>query len=377
MRQRRRILYATGSRAEFGLMESTLRAIAGHRELELQLVVTGMHLDTRLGYSLDQIRQQGWQVDAVVPWAPGTGKSHLAEVTGQAIAGFAQAYRQLKPAMVLVCGDRVEAFAAASAAHLAGIPLAHVHGGDRALGQVDDALRHAITKLAHLHLPATRASARRILRLGEDASRVHVVGSPGNDSIRAQAGDFATIRSQFPDLHRKRYAVLAMHPTHPDAENEYRRARRMLAVVRKSFEQVVLINPNNDPGGEGIHRCWEESASLGGVMLATNLPRPLYLGLVAESALLVGNSSSGLIEAPTLGTRVVDVGDRQKGRERPKSVVHAGEKPAELTRAIALAMRRRPARGNPYFGEGAGQRIADLLASTKLDEALLAKLITY
>ena len=176
----RRVCFVTGTRAEFGLMRSTLDAIRRHARLRLQLVCTGMHLDPAHGRTVETIRADGWPVDAEVPWgnehsplgSANGSPTHNARSTGTAMAALAEAYEALGSDVVVVVGDRVEAFAAAAAAHVAHVPVAHVHGGDRALGQVDDSLRHAISKLAHVHFPATRQSAQRLKRLGEDPPNI-------------------------------------------------------------------------------------------------------------------------------------------------------------------------------------------------------------
>src|SRR6267142_2619619 len=183
------------TRSEFGLMQSTLRAIQSHPKLELQIMATGMHLDPQHGDPLSAFRDSGFQPDAIIPW-PSSSKSPsaTAQFTGRAIASLAKEFQELKPDIILMVGDRVEAFAAASAAHISQIPIAHVHGGDRALGQIDDSLRHAITKLAHIHFPATRKSADRIAKVGEDTWRIRLVGSPGIDGITTDAWSFDQCR---------------------------------------------------------------------------------------------------------------------------------------------------------------------------------------
>ena len=181
MPRKRRICFVTGTRAEFGLVQSVLAAIESHPKLQLQLIVTGMHLSRRHGRSVDSIHQR---IDAVVPWSSGdVSPLRIAQRTGHAIARLAEEFERLQSDIVLIVGDRVEAFAAASAGHISGKIVAHVHGGDRALGQVDDSLRHAITKLSHLHFAATNESAQRIAKLGEDRHRIFTVGAPGIDEI--------------------------------------------------------------------------------------------------------------------------------------------------------------------------------------------------
>ncbi len=382
MPRRRNICFVTGTRAEFGLMRTTLDAIRSHPRLSLQLVATGMHLDRTRGRSIDGMRADGWKVDAVVPWKPTGDPRGNAVQTGTAVAGMARAFALLRPDVVLVVGDRVAAFAAAAAAHVAHVPVAHVHGGDRALGQVDDALRHAITKLAHVHFPATRRSADRIRKLGEDAWRVHAVGSPGVDGINGAAAPWADVTRTFPGVRPRRYALLVLHPTGPDARQEERRAAMILRELRPfPFDAVVTIYPNNDPGSAGIVRCWDGACGLPRWHFRRDVPRPMFLALMRDAALLIGNSSSGIIEAASFGTPVVDIGPRQDGREHGPNVRNVPFDPAAIREAIETIWNggrpRRSRAANVYGGGDAGRRIADVLAKVPVNDRLLRKLITY
>lgn len=363
-------------------MRTTLRAIEAHSALELQLVVTGMHLDREHGRSIDAIRDEGWRVDATVPWLRSTTPSKSAASTGTAIAGIAKALDRLQSDVVLVVGDRVEAFAAAAAGHVGGRVVAHVHGGDRALGQVDDSLRHAITKLAHVHFPATLKSATRLIKLGEDRWRVRRVGSPGVDGIREAAASPGEIAAAFPALKHRQFALLVLHPTVTDEAVERRAAERVLrATTLAGFPHVVVVHPNNDPGGRGIARCWDAHANDDRLIIRKDIARRMFLGLMRDAAVLVGNSSSGIIEAASFGTPVVDIGVRQAGRERSANVKNAPAKASAIRAALASIWRsgrprRFPAK-NVYGGGGAGKRIAAELARLSVDQRLLRKLIAY
>ncbi|MGH7213449.1 MAG: UDP-N-acetylglucosamine 2-epimerase [Tepidisphaeraceae bacterium] len=376
------VCFVTGTRAEFGLMRTTLRAIQAHPKLQLQLLVTGMHLHARHGRSIDVVRDEGWKIDAVVPWKlAGHKPSVHAKQTGLAMAGLASAFSSLASDVVLVVGDRVEAFAAAGAAHLSHRAVAHVHGGDRAVGQVDDSLRHAITKLAHVHFPATAQSAARILRLGEDRWRVHRVGSPGIDGIVPDAAAPARMRERFPKLAARRYALIVLHPVVSSGKVEYGRADELLSAVQDAgIEQTVVIYPNNDPGSHNIIACWERRRRQITYLLR-DVSRDVFLGLLHDAAVLVGNSSSGIIEAASFGMPVVDVGPRQLGRERGENVtaVPYGKEP--VRRAVAKIWNdgraTRFPRRNVYEGSGTGRKIADALARLRIDERLLRKRIDY
>jgi UDP-N-acetylglucosamine 2-epimerase (non-hydrolysing)/GDP/UDP-N,N'-diacetylbacillosamine 2-epimerase (hydrolysing) len=378
----RKICFVTGTRAEFGLMESTLHAIAGQRGVQLQLVVTGMHLDPAHGRSIDLIRKQGWTIDAVVPWKQARGSQWAyAKETGRAMAALAGTFERLKSDVVLVVGDRVEAVAAASAGHLSRKILAHVHGGDRAEGQVDDSLRHAITKLSHIHFPATPGSARRLVKLGEDRRRIHQVGSPGLDGIVHRAAKPAVMAEKFPQLSRGEFALIVLHPTDNRKEVEFDRAGIMLsAAATAGIAQTVVVYPNSDPGSRQIIRCWRQRRE-GMTYLLPDVSRDLFLGLMRDCRVMMGNSSAGIIEAGALGTAVVNVGHRQAGRERGANVIQAGYAKAEILKAIKKALRRprtgRPDKSHPYGGGGASKKIATVLGELVIDDNLRRKLITY
>ena len=395
----RTICFVTGTRAEFGLMQATLRAIQSHPRLSLQLIATGMHLDPAHGKTINQIRKEGWRIDAIVPWKPaGNDLSVLAQQTGRATARLAAAYAKLKPDIVLVVGDRVEAFAGATAAHLSGIVVAHVHGGDRALGQVDDALRHAITKLSHLHFPATRQSAERIAKLGEDKWRIHCVGSPGLDGIVRDAlplpecnvvpGDMPARTGKMPVLRQgARYALLILHPSDSDDSIEHQRAAFLLKAVKSTgFDTVAILYPNNDPGSAGVIRAWQtairsSASTIPRLISLRGLPRPAFLGLLRDAAVLVGNSSSGIIEAASFGTPVLDIGPRQAGRERGPNVTTVPFNQSAIRKALARIWNngrpRRYPKKNLYGAGDTSRRIAQVLASTPLTPELRRKLIAY
>jgi UDP-hydrolysing UDP-N-acetyl-D-glucosamine 2-epimerase len=350
--------------------------------LNLQIVVTGMHLDAAHGHSINQIRREGWKIDGVIPWPPTADAASRAANVGQAIMALAKLFTKLNPSIVLIVGDRVEAFAAAAAGHLGGHVVAHVHGGDRALGQMDDTLRHAIAKLAHIHFPATSASAKRLERLGENAWRIHAVGSPGIDSIAAAASSRSRVAKLYPDLRPRGYALVLLHPTHADDAMEYQRAKMLLAAVRSArIGRALVLYPNNDPGSRGILRAWRECRDEAGWWFEKDLTRPDFLGLLRDAALLVGNSSSGIIEAASFGTPVVDVGDRQAGRERSGNVINVSFESASLRRTLKQVWNegnpRRWKGANVYGGRGTGRRMTAILAGIRLDADLRRKLITY
>lgn len=364
-------------------MSSVLAAIDKHPKLQLQLIATGMHLDPVHGDGIQTIRRTGWKIDRVIPWPGDSGRNRVTTAvnTGTAIAALARAFSELRADIALIVGDRVEVFAGACAAHLCGLPVAHVHGGDRAAGQLDDSLRHAISKLAHIHFPATRQSALRLRKMGEDSWRIHRAGSPGLDNIVADAAASKLLRKAIGPLPRHRYALLVLHPVDSNETLEFRRAREVLkAVSSVPYERIVIIYPNNDPGAHGIIKAWESTDS-DRIILRRDVPRSIFLGLMRDAAVLVGNSSSGLIEAASFGTPVLDVGPRQLGRERGPNVTNVPYDSqrigAQLRRLWKSGAPRRYTSENIYGGAGAARIIASKLASIAVNDRLLRKLIAY
>ena len=363
-----RVLVVTGTRAEFGLLEPVMRAVDARAELDLRVAVAGAHL-LAPARTIDEVRRRV-RVDAVAPMQEEgrVGRVADARALGRGVAGFAEAIERIDPAWVVVLGDRIEAFAAAAAASVAGVPVAHLHGGDRAEGVADEAMRHAITKLAHLHLPATRTSAERIVRMGEPEERVVVVGSPAIDALASVApmDDEAYAGCGSPD------AVFLMHPIGREDERERAAAGAVLSAL--SGRRVLALHPNHDPGRSGVIAAIREA----GVLESQHLARERFLALLKRLAvsggLLVGNSSAGLIEAAAIGLRVVDVGDRQGGRERATNAVHADESSESVAAAIDRASSLRPDPADHPYGDGrAGERAADAIASREGERTSLVR----
>lgn len=342
MAKRRSIVVVTGSRAEYGLLEPVMRAIDEHAKLKLHVVVAGLHLVQRTD------RDIAFPIAARVRMQKQNQTGLAADVAavGRGIKGFGEVFGELKPDFVLVLGDRIEPFAAAGAANLGGVRVAHIHGGDRAEGVADEAMRHAITKLAHVHFPATAASARRIVRMGEPTEYVFTVGSPSIDGLRG-----IKPTKDGPQV------VLVQHPIgEPDAR-ERQWARQTLAAVRELGWDVFIGGPNRDAGSDGVRR------GLGLKLGEGHLPRREFAQLLAGARLIVGNSSAGLIEAAALKVPCVNVGPRQNGRQKPRHVIDCDYGQANVRRAIKRALKLDLRRLRHPYGDGrAGRRIAAALA---------------
>lgn len=372
---RRRVAVITGTRAEYGLLRSTMEAIRKHPRLRLQLVVTGMHELRKFGHTIDEIIGDGWHVDARVKMQTGRDDP-LDQARGLArgVAGIATYLAQADSDLVLVLGDRIEAMAGALAAVTTGRIVAHIHGGDIAPGDFDDSLRHAITKLAHLHLTATSAARRRVIRMGESADRVHFVGAPGHDRLIQLLGRPNSVASG------TRRALIVQHPCGRSPTRERRTMSAILRAVERAGFERFIIYPNSDRGHTGIIQAIDahrRGVRNGEVRLFRSLDRDSFLRLLIEADLIVGNSSSGIIEAPPAGTPSVNVGSRQQGRQRGgPCVVDADESLESIGVAIDAAQSKRPITGKRgAYGDGtAGRRIAELLSSVSLDDAFRRKL---
>lgn len=363
----RRIAIVTGSPADFGLLAPVMSAVQAHPDLELLVIAAGAHLIPPAD-TFREVKAAFPVADSVPMQVAGRiGRFDDAEALGKGIARFARSFQGLEPDWVVVLGDRIEAFAAASAASVGGWALAHIHGGDRAPGVADEAMRHAITKLAHLHLAATDESAERIARMGEPAQRIHMVGSPAIDALASipPLDDDA-----FRALGSPRHLFL-MHPVGRSDEQEEHAAAEALAALAETGAPFLAIGPNTDPGRRGIVRAIEAS----GARTEARMPRQTFVGLLKRLAAgaagpgadargaLVGNSSAGLIEAPALGVPVVDVGGRQEGRQRPPAVQHASENRDAIGAAIRRALGASPAAATLYGDGHTAERIAGILAS--------------
>jgi len=380
----RTVAVVTGSRAEFGLLEPVMNAIAAEPSLRLRTIVAGAHLLPPAETWRD-IETAGIEIAARIPMqrAGEGGRLTDARSAGRGMDGFAGTFAGLRPHWVVVLGDRIEPFAAAAAASIAGIAVAHVHGGDRAEGIADEALRHAITKLAHLHLAATEASAQRIVRLGEAEAFVHNVGSPaidGLDRIEPMSDDDARPLGD-------PAAVFLMHPSGLDEKRERDLVRQGLAALEQAMpgRNVACFEPNHDAGREPILEEIRAATARRSWPVIDHMPRRRFLALLKRLArrpdgLMVGNSSAGLIEAAAIRLPAFNIGPRQAGRERPNNVFDApsGDE-REVRAAIERAMAIDRTRITHPYGDGcAGPRLAALLARTDpRDPRLLRKRCAY
>lgn len=383
----RKIAAVTGTRADYGLMYCLLKAIQADPDLELLLIVCGMHLSPEFGLTVKEIENDGFPIAARVDMllSADTGGA-MAKSIGIGIIGIAQALEQLKPDIVVVLGDRGEMLAAAIAALHLNIPIAHIHGGE-VTGTVDEMVRHAITKLSHIHLAATEDSARRIEKMGEEPSRIFVVGAPGLDYIKqAPIINREELAKKYPLLLRSDEPVLLVtyHPVTTERQHVKEQIQQLMEALVYFKYPAIITYPNSDSGGREIIETIERYVQHYEFMMAyRNIPQLEYINLLKYVDAMVGNSSSGIIEAPSFQLSVVNIGTRQQGRLRACNVIDVGYSKDDIIQGIHKALhdedfkKRLKECINPYGDGNASQRIVDILKNIELSDSFTQKRLTY
>lgn len=375
----RRICFVSGTRADFGLMRLTLRRMARTQGLDLSVAVTGMHLSPMHGLTVGEIRDAGLRIAAEVPVAMGqaTGAT-MARNIGTMIGAFVDVFEQEAPHIVLLLGDRGEMLAGALAAIHLNIPVAHIHGGERS-GTVDEPVRHAISKLSHIHCVATREAGERLVRMGELPRHVHLTGAPGIDGLadttRATRIDVAARHGLDP---ARPFALMVYHPVLQEADGAEAETAAILDALASRGLQVLALMPNSDAGADGVRRALRQVAGTPGRVVETHLDRDRFVDVMARADVMVGNSSAGIIEAASFGTPVINIGRRQNLRERNRNVIDVESAASGLGEALDTALACGRFAPENIYGDGhAGERICALLASYDLSPSLLMKVNGY
>jgi UDP-hydrolysing UDP-N-acetyl-D-glucosamine 2-epimerase len=378
---RRAIGVVTVARSDYGHLVPLLEALAAAPDVELLVYIAGSHLSPRFGRTADLVEADGWPIAARVDMGiDDDTPAAIAAATGRGIVGFAAEFARRRPDVLVVLGDRYEMLSAAVAALPFTLPLAHLHGGEVTEGAIDEQIRHAITKLAHLHFPAAEPYAARIRQLGEEAWRVHCCGAPGLDRLRARASlsrDALAARLGQP-LDRPTLLV-TFHPETLVPDDVPRQAEELTAALEKLEGLVVATAPGADTAQRAITRALERLvARRPSTRVLTTLGDEVYCSLLREVDVMIGNSSSGLIEAPTFGLPVVNIGDRQRGRLRAANVIDVGHDREAIAAGVRRALDPAFRRGlaglvNPYGDGAAAPRIARVLREVELGPRLTRK----
>jgi UDP-N-acetylglucosamine 2-epimerase (non-hydrolysing)/GDP/UDP-N,N'-diacetylbacillosamine 2-epimerase (hydrolysing) len=383
----------TGNRAEYGLQMPILRAIDMHPELDYRLIVSGAHLDQNFGNTLNEIKLDGFHIDAEIKINLIGGQlASTAQAIGHGIIEISQALMNIKPDIVMVYADRFEGFAAIIAASQMNIPTAHIEGGDLTEGgALDDSVRHAMTKLAHLHFTTNDQATNRILAMGEESWRVHTVGLPSIDLIaQQQYADKIELTEKLGISFDRPIAIFTQHSVTTEFKYSGAQVKQSLIALEslaKNGCQIIATYPNNDVGGNEIIEIlknYENHKTLN-LQVHKSLGRHIYHGLLALAKdplvriACIGNSSSGIKETPAFGCPAINIGSRQKGRLRASNVLDVSYNSVEILTAAKRCFFDDKFRnicrvsGNPYWKSGAGNKIAEILASTELNLDLTRK----
>jgi UDP-hydrolysing UDP-N-acetyl-D-glucosamine 2-epimerase len=351
--------------------------------MELHIAVTGMHLMPEFGYTLEEIEKDGYSSHIINAIHHDDTTGSMAFFIGHFIQKFIPLVKKLKPDVILVLGDRGEMLGGAIVGAYMGIPVAHIHGGEVS-STVDDSARHAITKLSHIHLPATNESAQRIISMGEDPDHVFVVGAPGLDQI-------LNSQTTSPQESIDRYhidpsiplIIVLQHPVPLEPEEPAYQMNQTMKAVRDLDCQILVIYPNADAGGRAMIEVIKKYEHSKNIRTFLSINHQDFLNLLKISSVLVGNSSSGIIEAPSLGIPVVNVGSRQKGRQKGENIIDTGYDSNEIAKAVDRALhdkdfKRKVKTGNNPYGVGdSGRKIVEILKNIEITPDLLQKRMMY
>lgn len=375
----RKICYISGTRADFGLMKNTLRVINKDKDLDLEIIVTGMHLLGEYGDTCQEIYGAGLNVISKIKVKlSGISGSQMSTALGNQIIGITSALEKSKPDLVLLLGDRGEMLAGAIASLHLNIPIVHIHGGELS-GTVDESIRHAISKMSHYHFTATSSSKSRLIKMGETKDSIFVTGAPGLDEIRnTQLIPKEVLLEQHGINKKKPFVLLLFHPVVQQVDD----IREQVVTIMESLFccnlQILALMPNADAGGGIISSILKKYQKQKKIKTVVHLTRIDFLSLAAEAEVLVGNSSSGIIEAASLGTPVVNIGSRQNFRERSNNVVDVSIEKSQIISGINQAMSLDKSLFKNVYGDGeSSERIAALLKTLDLSPQILDKVNAY
>lgn len=376
---RRKILYISGTRADYGLMRSVLLEIHNSDSLDLEIIVTGMHLMDEFGMTINEIIKDGFDYQVLNAIFEDDNKYSMAKFVGKTICILTDKIKDINPDLILLLGDRGEMLAGAIVGAYLNIPVAHFHGGDIS-STVDEYNRHAITKLANIHLPATQKSANRIITMGENPEHVFVVGAPGIESILNKKLIPPEIIANKYEINLKEPLLLVVqHPVTIEFENAKNQIKITLDAISDLKLQTIIIYPNADAGGREIIDYLNTYGNHPFISIFKHIPRKEYLSLMSIASAIIGNSSSGIIEAPSFNLPAVNIGSRQDGRERAKNVLDVDYDEDQIENAIKKAIYDKDFKfliendSSPYGDGKTAYKVVKILQEIVLDERILNK----
>lgn len=379
----KKICIVTGTRAEYGLLKGVIEKISNARNLQLQIIVTGMHLMPLFGLTYQEIEDDGYLInEKIYMGLEDNTEVGITKSMGNELIGFADAYNNLKPDIVVLPGDRYEMFIAATAAVMAGIPSIHLFGGELTVGAIDDVLRHCITKMSYLHFASTEVYRKRIIQLGEEPSRVFCFGDLGVENINnVQLLPKSKLEEEIDFSLEDPFALVTFHPTTLGSLSTKVQTEELFCAIN-SFEQlnIIFTKANSDLGGQTINDMidlYVKDHPISAIAF-TSMGQIRYLSAMKYAAVVIGNSSSGIVEAPTLGVPTVNIGDRQEGRLKAMSVINCEPAKNDIKKAITLALSDEFRKNidfnkNPYKGKNVANRIVTTIETFLLRDKINLK----
>lgn len=374
--KKRKVCIVTGTRADWGLLSPIAAELRSRDDIELQIIATNMHLSPRYGHTIDEIIDGGFVVDdsvAIIDDGDNGTPTPVAQQMSRALSGIADAFHRLRPDMAVVLGDRYEMLATASAATLLRIPIVHLHGGETSEGAIDNSIRNAITALASLHLTSTEAYRRKVIAMGEPESLVINTGAIGvYNAMNVPLMSRSELQRSLSFYIPKDTLLVTYHPATLDRMTVAEQCRQLLtALDRFPNSRLLITYPNSDPGsGEIIAKILDyERRDPDRVRVIPSLGMRRYLSALQFVAAVVGNSSSGIIEVPSMGIPTVDIGPRQRGRIAADSVIHCDCNADDIAASISKALRREHSENiaNPYYQPDTLRRIVEAIATTPIE----------
>ncbi|MBF0385760.1 MAG: UDP-N-acetylglucosamine 2-epimerase (hydrolyzing) [Candidatus Omnitrophica bacterium] len=381
----RKVAVFTGSRSEYGILKPIMRAIKPDKSFSLQTIVSGMHLSAEFGNTLNAILKDGFEVSAKInPINKKDNSLAMAEYLGDVVKSAVKALSRLSPDIVLILGDRVDALGVTIAAAYMNIPIAHIHGGDITGSGLDEPARHSISKFAQIHFAATKKSAERLIKMGEERKRIFIIGAPGLETIvNQETTNKEKLAKKFKIDLNDPIILLIQHPVTTNTKEAANQIKETLEAVKKFECQTIIVYPNADSGGRSMIKVIDRYKSYKFIRAFKSIEHNDYLGLMSIASCMVGNSSSGIIEAASFNLPVVNIGERQKGRERGNNVIDVGYDRNDISKAIKKALFdnrfiERVNRSKNLYGDGKSSRkIIGVLRQIKIDQQFLQKRITY
>jgi len=382
----KKVLVVTGTRAEYGLLYWTMKEIQKDKDLQLQLIVTGSHLSEEYGYTVEQIKKDGFKIDEEIDMLIDSNKkSAIVKSMGLEMIQMAQAFDRLKPDILLILGDRYETFVAATCAMMMNVAIAHMNGGESTEGAIDEQIRHAITKMAHIHFAGAEYYRERIIKMGEEPWRVHNVGQAGIENIkRLRLLTKTELEYELGIKLDKKVFLITYHPVTLGVQDIENQMENLLKAISEFDAKYIFTYPNADYGNKIIiDKINEFRQNHDNVYVFYSLGQVKYLSLMKYTDVMIGNSSSGIIESPSFKLPVVNIGDRQKGRLRNKNIIDVGNNEIEIIEGINKALYNKQFINSlndleNVYGDGTtSEKVVKILKTIEINEKLLHKKLDY